>query len=154
MKKILFISCISLCSMISSADCMFKLMNYTDSPVTVKVGFYKGESEEFVAEPATTSIRKITSSQYLCNSTNASGFGVVYVSFTNDPDHAGAIYVPRSDSVKLKGDFTGTPDGRFMRANNGKPIWLNTTDLAIDDETFQLKLNFTGRPNNFSAGTQ
>lgn len=153
MKKYLLIIGMLVLPLVSYADCMFKILNYADSPVTVKIGFYRGESEEFIAEPATTSIRSLHS-QYACNGSSIAGLGVVYVSFPKDPDHAGAIYLPRSGTIKLQGDFTGTPDGRLMRADNGTTVWLNTTDLAIDAETFQLKLNFTGRPNSFVAGTQ
>lgn len=154
MKRLFLVFGLIATAAVSNADCMFKIMNYTDYSVSIKVGFYKGESEEFIATPATTSIKKIANEKYLCNSSSPAGLGVVYINFPNDPDHAGVIYLPRANSVKLKGDFTGTPEGRFMRADNGNPVWLNASGLAINDDVMEVKINFTGRPNSFSAGTQ
>lgn len=138
---------------ISYADCMFKIINYTDSAITVKMGFYRGKEITMIAEPAITTIESIPSS-YQCNGAAPNGLGVAYVSFPKDPDYGGVNYSPITKMANLMGVFTGTSDGRIVKSDNGTPLWLNVTDLAVDDEVFEVKLNFTGRPNSRSAGTQ
>lgn len=153
MKKLPLLFLAGLVS-ISHADCMFKIINYTDSSITAKVGFYRGIASTVLVEPASTAIESIPS-VYLCNSSAANGLGVSYISFTKDPDYGGANYSPISKHINLMGAFKGdSSDGRIVRADNGTPMWLNATDLAVNDSVFEIKLNFTGRPNSYSAGTQ
>ena len=153
MKKIFFLLTTAIISGSSYADCMFKIMNYTDSAITAKVGFYKGNSKTILALPADTTIEKI-SSNYLCNDAAPNGLGVTYIMFTKDPDYGGVNYSPIAGKATLMGNYQGMPDGRLVKADNETPLWLNMTDNAVDDNVFEVKLNFTGRPNSRSAGTQ
>lgn len=153
MKKIFVIFTCALLSSFSYSDCMFKIMNYTDSAITAKVGFYKGNSKTIVAQPADTMIEKIPS-DYQCNDAAPNGLGVTYIMFPKDPDHAGVNYSPIAHKATLMGNYQGMPDGRLVKADNETPLWLNVTDNAVNDDVFEIKLNFTGRPNSRSAGTQ
>lgn len=134
------------------ADCMFKIINYTDSQVTTKIGFYHGQNKTIIAEPATTTIESIPSN-YQCNGVTPVGLGVSYVSFTKDPGHGGMNYSPSSKSAMLTGTYAGSSYGRIIQADNGSKLWIDINDNAIRDDVFEIKLNFTGRPNSRSAGT-
>lgn len=150
MKKLTLI--ISLFSTLSHADCMFKIINYTDSEFTAKVGFYNGESETILVKPADSTIIKMVS-HYECNSSTQSGLGVTYISFIKDPNNAGANYSAENKSINIMGRYTGSPDGREVNSDDGKKSWLNATGNAVTNEKFEIKLNFTSRPNNFFGGT-
>lgn len=153
MKKIFFLLTTAIISSTSYADCMFKIMNYTDSAITAKVGFYKGNSKTILVPPADTTIEKIASN-YLCNDAAPNGLGLTYIMFPKDPDYGGVNYSPIAGKATLMGNYQGMPDGRLVKADNETPLWLNVTDNAVDDNVFEVKLNFTGRPNSRSAGTQ
>ena len=135
------------------ADCEFSVINYTNSIVTAKVGFYNGIESSLKIPPATTKVLKLKN-DYLCNSANSLGMGVSYIMFPNDPNGAGANYSPESNKVNLLGKATGERNGRPMIADDGAPIWLNYSGNAIDADSFQVKLSFIARPNSKSAGTQ
>ena len=135
------------------ADCDFIIINYTDSAVSLKAGFYGGIESNIVAKAADTSILRIKS-DYKCNSATKIGLGRAYIRFPKDPHHAGANYSASDGQINFLGKFTGETGGRIMNADNGTPVWLNSTGLAIDETTFQVKFNFISRPNSFSAGTQ
>ena len=152
MKKMFILLSLGIINL-TNADCMFKIINYTDSPITAKFGFYNGNSTTLIAKPADTTIQTITSN-YECNSPSPSGLGVSYLTFPNDPDQGGVNYSPITKRANLMGVFTGTTDGREVKSDNGTPLWLTVTDLSIKDDVFEVKLNFTGRPNSRSAGTQ
>ncbi len=153
MKKIITIVMLSSICNLTNADCMFKIINYTDSTITAKVGFYGSSDKIITINPADAAIEKITS-PYNCKSTSVSGLGKSYISFINDPAYGGANYSPENDSITLMGKFSGTDGGREIRADNGTPIWLNTMGSPMIESEFEVKLNFTGRPNSRSSGTQ
>lgn len=153
MKKLLLTALITSITSIANADCMFKIINYSDSPITVKFGFYNGQPMTVLAKPADTTIETVTNN-YQCNSQAPNGLGVTYLTFPNDPDQGGVNYIPAAQHANLMGKFTGTTDGREVKSDNGTPLWLTVTDLSIKDDVFEVKLNFTGRPNSRSAGTQ
>lgn len=150
MKKLILI--LSITSTLSYADCMFKIINYTDSEFTAKLGFYNGESKVVLVTPADSTIIKMTSN-YECNSSTSSGVGVSYISFIKDPNGAGANYSAENKSINIMGKYTGSANGREINSDNGQKFWLNATGGAITDEKFEIKLNFTSRPNNFFGGT-
>ena len=154
MKKIL-VSLILISSLpqIAQADCMFKILNYSDSPITTTIGFYGESSMTFVVAPAETAIEHFKS-DYDCKSVGPSGLGKSFVLFPKDPAYGGANYSPENDNITLMGKFSGTDGGRELRADNGIPIWLNTMGSPMESKSFEIKLNFTGRPNSKSAGTQ
>lgn len=153
MKKIIPTLILSSFYSFTHADCMFKIINYSDSEVTAKVGFYGSTDKTIVVAPADTIIEKIDS-PYNCKSTNVSGLGRSYISFIKDPAYGGANYSPENNSITLMGKFSGTDGGREIRADNGTPVWLNTMGSPMIESEFEVKLNFTGRPNSRSSGTQ
>ncbi|MDD3266341.1 MAG: hypothetical protein PHC75_04080 [Burkholderiales bacterium] len=150
MKKLIII--LSTISTLSYADCMFKIINYTDSEFSAKIGFYNEKSEIVLVNPADSTIIKMTS-KYECNSSTSSGIGVSYISFIKDPNGAGANYSAENKSINIMGRYTGSANGREVNSDNGKKFWLNATGDAITDEKFEVKLNFTSRPNSFFGGT-
>lgn len=150
MKKYLII--LTAISTMSNADCMFKIINYTDSEFSARVGFYNGENESRIVKPADSTIIKLTS-KYECNSTSASGLGVSYISFTKDPYGAGANYSAENKLINIMGRYTGSANGREIISDKGQLFWLNTTGNAINKDVFEVKLNFTSRPNSFFGGT-
>ena len=153
MFKLLILGC-GLCHCgLASADCDFVIINYTDSAVSVKAGFYGKNASSLIAAAADTSIIRLKS-DVKCNDSNAIGLGQAYIMFPNDSHGAGANYSPSQGGLNFMGKFTGDASGRLMTADNGTPIWLNASGLAIDDSQFQVKLNFIGRPSSRSAGTQ
>ncbi len=135
------------------ADCEFSIINYTDSAVSAKVGFFGKVESSLYVPPAEARVIKLQS-EYHCNDATSLGTGRVYIMFPKDPSGAGATYSPVNNQINLLGKFTGIENGRPMQADNGKPIWLNYTGNAITENKFEVKLNFVSRPNSFSAGTQ
>lgn len=134
------------------ADCIFSIINYTSFSITAKVGFYGKSSKTIVVKPLTTASEKIAS-DYKCNDSTLYGTGVSYILFTKDPNSSGANYSPLN-GVNLMGRLNGTSSGRIVQSDNGNPIWLNATGLAIDEKEFQINLNFIKQSNSTSAGTK
>ncbi len=154
MKKILAALIFSSYGSFIHADCMFKILNYSDSAVTTTIGFYgTKESKTFVVSPADTAIEHVKS-EYECNSVGNGGLGKAFVQFPKDPNYGGANYSPEDDRINVMGKFNGNAGGREVLADNGTPLWLNTINKPMESSVFEIKLNFTGRPNSFSAGTQ
>lgn len=136
------------------ANCMFKILNYTDSAVTTTIGFYGAPNNKtFIVAPADTVIENF-SSTYDCKSISASGLGKSFVQFPKDPGYGGANYSPENDRITLMGKFSGNSGGREILADNSTPLWLNTMNKPMESDVFEIKLNFTGRPSSKSAGTQ
>lgn len=136
------------------ADCMFKILNYSDSAVTTTIGFYGAKNNQtFIVTPADTAIKHFKS-DYECNSIGAGGLGKAFVQFPKDPGYGGANYSPENDRITLMGKFSGNSGGREILADNGTPLWLNTMNKPMESAVFEIKLNFTGRPSSLSAGTQ
>ncbi len=139
------------------ADCDFIITNYTSYPLTAKVGFFLGlhksiESIVKIKPNSTTATR--VKSDYSCNDSNSLGMGLAYLRFPNDPNGAGANYSPEKGVISLMGKATGEKSGRPIVADNGMPAWLSVADSrAIDNKTFEMEVNYVGRPNTFSAGT-
>lgn len=154
MKKLLTTLILSSCYSFAQADCMFKILNYSDSAVTTTIGFYGANNNKtFIVAPADTAIEHFKS-DYECNSVGAGGLGKAFVQFPKDPGYGGANYSPENDRITLMGKFNGNSGGREILADNGTPLWLNTMNKPMESAVFEIKLNSTGHPNSLSAGTQ
>lgn len=150
MKKLILL--LTITSTLSYADCMFKVINYTDSEFTANVGFYNGENKTVLIVPADSTIIEIKSDNE-CNSSTPSGLGLAYISFIKDPYGAGANYSAENKTINIMGRYTGTINGREIVSDNGQKLWLNASGNAITNDKFEVKLNFTSRPNSFFGGT-
>lgn len=139
------------------ADCDFIITNYTSYPLTAKVGIFLSldksiESVVKIKPNATTATR--VKSDYNCTDSNSLGMGLAYLRFPNDPNGAGANYSPEKGAISLMGKATGEKSGRPLVADNGMPAWLSVADSrAVDSKSFEMEVNYVGRPNSFSAGT-
>jgi len=154
--RIKIILILSVISQIAIADCDFIIINYTDYPTTAKVGLFTSLNNPIEStvkvKPNTTSMNRIKS-DYNCTDSNQLGMGLAYIRFPNDPNGAGANYSPEKSSINLTGKSTGEKSGIPLLSDNGMPLWLSATGRAIDNKSFEVKLNFVKRPNSFSAGT-
>ena len=153
MLKLVLAAIVYSCCQLAMADCDFIVINYTDYAVLFSAGFYGESAHSRSAKAATATVLRVNSS-YSCNDANRIGIGRAYLKFPNDANGAGANYLARQDALNFMGKFTGDASGRQMTADNGSLVWLNSTGLAIDENEFQVKLNFVARPSSRSAGTQ
>lgn len=148
-----------LMTMISStyADCDFIITNYTNYPLTAKVGIFASldkniESTVRIKPNSSTATR--VKSDYNCTDSNSLGMGLSYLRFPNDPNGAGVNYSPEKGAINLMGKATGEKSGRPLVTDNGMPVWLSVaTSRAVNNKTFEVEINYVGRPNRFSAGT-
>ena len=153
MKKNLLLIIVTLInSNLAFADCDFKIINYTNFEVSAKVGFYGGIESSIMVKPSDTTFVRLKG-DYKCNDSTPFGTGRAYVMFPKDPQGAGTNYSPLENGINFMGRFSGSAGGRVMQGDNGQLIWLNSSGKPIDDTTFEIKLNFTERPNSLSAGT-
>ncbi len=152
--KLYYLFCTSLLYIAPAlANCQFVIINYSDSPLSVKCGFYGGASKVAMVKPATTTILKVVS-DYQCNSATTLGTGRAYIEFPHDSYKSGANYSPINDTINLMGHFTGSLSGREIIADNGTHLWLSNSGTTLSAERFEVKINFIERPNSRSAGTQ
>lgn len=148
-KLLLGLSCLA---SYSFADCTFKIINYSQSAITVEVGFYNSIKQTKLIEPAANGTEIKLKSNYQCNSTNDFGMSKAYLKFPKDPNYGGANYSAANNSINLMG-LCQDKSGCEVRANDGTRLWLNADGHAINAEKFEVKLNFTGLANSKSAGT-
>jgi hypothetical protein len=137
---------------LSWADCQFKIINYTQSPITAAIGFYGGTSKTLVVAPTSTAIEKLASN-WQCTDSTDYGSGVSFIRFPNDPDLAGANYAPEQSKINLLGRDSGAANGRFVTADDGKSLWLTNRGVTINKQTFEVKLERTQQANSKVAGT-
>jgi hypothetical protein len=152
MKKNLLLVIATIFSSLAFADCDFKIINYTNFEVSAKVGFYGSTESSILVKPSDTTFVRMKG-DYKCNDATPFGTGRAYIMFPKDPQGAGANYSPLERGINFMGRFSGSAGGRIMQADNGQLIWLNASGKPINDTTFEIKLNFTERPNSMSAGT-
>jgi hypothetical protein len=152
MRKLLALLIVTASSPAVFADCTFVISNLTNYEFTAQVGFYGGTESTILVQPSIETIAKIKS-DYSCNSSSMIGTGRAYVMFPNDPDGAGANYAPVQDGLNFMGAFSGNVAGRYIKSNNGHVVLMDANGKPVNDKSFSLRLNFTSRPNSFSAGT-
>ncbi|MBX9598223.1 MAG: hypothetical protein K2X04_06575 [Burkholderiales bacterium] len=152
MKKNLLLIIVTLInSNLAFADCDFKIINYTNFEISAKVGFYGSIESSIMVKPSDTTFVRMKG-DYKCNDSTPFGTGRAYVMFPKNQG-SGANYSPLEKGINLMGQFSSSAGGRIIKADNGQQIWLNASGKPIDDTTFEIKLNFTERPNSRSAGT-
>jgi hypothetical protein len=129
---------------LASASCLFRVANYSLSPIKVKVGFYHGESKQLrVGNSEINSV--LIEGDNNCVSQSIDGSGIAYVDLIGGKSNGGWRYLPQSGmiravskSVKSGGFVTGTDiNGNDISLFNNFKTESGVFDVQIRPSQFR-----------------
>ncbi|MCC2624883.1 MAG: hypothetical protein K0R14_756 [Burkholderiales bacterium] len=125
------------------ADCIFNITNYSDTPISVKAGFYDGPESSGVVNVASSRIIKIKN-VLSCNSTSAVGFGVTYINLVGGKSVGGWVYSPSIKMIRAIGQSRISKDMVSGVAPNGEKLVLYNNARPGSD-SFDVSIEKAGR---------
>lgn len=127
-----------------SANCLFRVSNYSLSAIKVKVGFYHGESKQLTVGNSEINSVLIEGNNN-CTSQSIDGSGIAYVDLIGGKSNGGWRYLPQSGMiraiskpVKSSGFVIGTDaNGNNVSLFNNYKIESGVFDVQIRPSQFR-----------------
>ncbi|MEN9945996.1 MAG: hypothetical protein RLZZ293_382 [Pseudomonadota bacterium] len=134
------------------ADCNFSVVNYTNYPISVTMGWYQGVESTVTVKPVST-MQLTLKSINNCTSSSAFGSGLAYLKFPADPQQTRINYIPEQNSLRIGALKPIDPNGTIIRSDDQHQIWLNRSKLTIDSQNITIYLDFVQRNGSKISGT-
>jgi hypothetical protein len=132
------------------ADCTFRINNYSNKTLNIKVGYFNSNDVTVKLSPNSNKDILLKNKLY-CNSITSFGSGVVFANLIGDKSTGGFIFDPSNNMIRAFGSYN-LPNGNIGSSPDGTQLLLSN-NLKPSIDRFVVQINNANRDTSRQIGS-